>query len=250
MKLSRQRMTCKWKLTGKGVVDVAQTNKHYFLLTTFLFRRSGSHQDRKFFEMAQQQSSRDATIDAEIEIRDAAVSRMMEKLVGRDGQVADMHEILERSKSQIDDLGRVKRRENVNLDYLKSVVVQFLSKPAGSSERKHLLPVLATLLQFGPNDYQAIQGGVEKATSFWSVLSGSSSSTVIGGNSPIKSSENRITGGGSASVSVGASASVARQTPAAASPKQISTTNNNSKQGQKKFEQPKQTKPRRTSMQF
>jgi hypothetical protein len=47
----------------------------------------------------------------------------------------------------VEELCRVRRREDVNMDYLKSIVVQFLSKPPGTSERSALLPVLATLLQ-------------------------------------------------------------------------------------------------------
>ena len=151
---------------------------------------SGSHQDRKFFEFAQQQSNREATINAEIEIRDTAVSRMMEKLVGRDGQVAEMEEVLDQKTRQNEDLGRVKRRENVNLDYLKSVVVQFLSHASGSSERKHLLPVIATLLQFDPTDYKAIGDGVEKgraaAGGFWGLLSGASGASEVTDINPVK----------------------------------------------------------------
>jgi len=43
---------------------------------------------------------------------------------------------------------------SANIDYLKSIVVQYLSKPPGSSERSALLPVLATLLQFDKKDYK------------------------------------------------------------------------------------------------
>eukprot|EP00985_Skeletonema_marinoi_P011533 scaffold5487_cov153-Skeletonema_marinoi.AAC.16 len=38
------------------------------------------------------------------------------------------------------------------MDYLKCIVVQYLVKPPGSSERTALLPVLATLLQFDSNE--------------------------------------------------------------------------------------------------
>jgi hypothetical protein len=49
---------------------------------------------------------------------------------------------------------------------LKSIVVQFLSKAPGATERTTLLPVLATLLQFDENDYSMIQQG-KSNISFW-----------------------------------------------------------------------------------
>ena len=38
------------------------------------------------------------------------------------------------------------------MDYLKCIVIKYLVKPPGSSERTALLPVLATLLQFDSNE--------------------------------------------------------------------------------------------------
>merc|ERR1711920_763103 len=55
------------------------------------------------------------------------------------------------------------------MDYLKSIVVQFLSKPPGTSERAALLPVLATLLQFDANDYSLIEEG-KKKVSWWGTI--------------------------------------------------------------------------------
>jgi hypothetical protein len=79
-------------------------------------------------------------------------------------------------ESQVEELCRVRRREDVNLDYLKSIVVQYLSLPPGSSERARLLPVLATLLQFDDSDYNTIQEGKNKI-SWWG---GSIAPTYIG----------------------------------------------------------------------
>ena len=56
------------------------------------------------------------------------------------------------------------------MDYLKSVVVEYLAKPPGSSERSALLPVLATLLQFEPEDYVAIEQGKNKVSWFGEIL--------------------------------------------------------------------------------
>ena len=57
----------------------------------------------------------------------------------------------------------------MNLDYLKSIIVQYLSKPPGSTERGALLPVLATLLQFDDNDYKTIEEGKNKL-SWWGTV--------------------------------------------------------------------------------
>jgi hypothetical protein len=51
---------------------------------------------------------------------------------------------------QITDLRRVSKREGVNMDYLKNIILQYLSFPPASPERNSLLPVLALLLQFSP----------------------------------------------------------------------------------------------------
>ena len=125
----------------------------------------GSLSDRRIFELAAQQSSRESVAAAEIELRDKLVQRLAEKLESRDSDLASAEYTVQRVEGQVEELCRVRRREDVNLDYLKSIVVQYLSKPPGSSERAALLPVLATLLQFDASDYEAIEAG--KANLSW-----------------------------------------------------------------------------------
>jgi len=125
----------------------------------------GSLSDRRIFELAAQQSSRESVATAEIELRDKLVQRLAEKLESRDSDLASAEYTVQRVEGQVEELCRVRRREDVNLDYLKSIVVQYLSKPPGSSERAALLPVLATLLQFDASDYEAIEAG--KANLSW-----------------------------------------------------------------------------------
>ena len=107
----------------------------------------GSLSDRRIFELAAKQSNRESGQAGEIEIRDKLIDRMKQALLERDGDLASAETHVQEVKSQVEELCRVRRREDVNLDYLKSIVVQYLSKPPGSSERTQLLPVLATLLQ-------------------------------------------------------------------------------------------------------
>ena len=53
-------------------------------------------------------------------------------------------------------LYRLERREGVNLEYLKNVMVQYLSCQ-DSSQKATLERVLATLLQFSPNENKEIK---------------------------------------------------------------------------------------------
>ena len=103
--------------------------------------------DRFIFELAGKQSDRESAAAAEIELRDKMMERFAKALTDRDGELATAEYNVEHVENKVEELGRVKRREDVNIDYLKSIVVQYLSKPPGSSERAALLPVLATLLQ-------------------------------------------------------------------------------------------------------
>ena len=125
----------------------------------------GSLSDRRIFELAAQQSNRESVAATEIELRDKLVQRLAEKLENRDSELASAEYTVQKVEGQVEELCRVQRREDVNLDYLKSIVVQYLSKPPGSSERAALLPVLATLLQFDESDYEAIEAG--KANLSW-----------------------------------------------------------------------------------
>jgi hypothetical protein len=136
----------------------------------------GSLSDRRIFELAEKQSNRESHQLAEIEIRDSILERMKETLLARDGDLASAENQVQAVESQVEELCRVRRREDVNLDYLKSIVVQYLSLPPGSSERARLLPVLATLLQFDDSDYNTIQEGKNKI-SWWG---GSIAPTYIG----------------------------------------------------------------------
>merc|ERR1712216_1116524 len=108
----------------------------------------GSLSDRKIFELAALQSNRDTTKSLEIEAQDRALRRLTNTLTERDGKLAAAEKRIVEVEAQVEELGRIQRREDVNMDYLKSIVVQFLSFAPGTSERNSLLPVIAPLLQF------------------------------------------------------------------------------------------------------
>ena len=130
----------------------------------------GSLSDRRIFELAAQQSNRESVATAEIDARNQMVERLTEKLVTHDDELATAEYSKKEVEKQVEELCRIHRREDVNLDYLKGTIVQYLSKPPGSSERNALLPVIATLLQFDSEDYKLIEQGKQKVSWFGSVL--------------------------------------------------------------------------------
>merc|ERR1712238_71984 len=148
----------------------------------------GSLSDRKIFELAAMQSNRDTTKVLDIEARDKALARLNHTLTERDGKLAVAEKRNSEYEAQIKELGRIRRRVDVNTDYLKSIVVQFLSKAPGTSERNSLLPVLATLLQFDDNDYRMIEQGKSKI-SFWGSVEPVAIGTGATGNVASSSSD-------------------------------------------------------------
>ena len=144
----------------------------------------GTLSDRKIFELAAHQSNRETAQSEAVKARDRAIDRLKQKLTDQDGALAVAEKKLQEKDEQIEELGRIRRREDVNIDYLKSIVVQFLSKPPGTSERSALLPVIATLLQFNDTDYQTIEEGKSKV-SWW----GTTEPVEIGGSAASSSSD-------------------------------------------------------------
>jgi GRIP domain len=203
----------------------------------------GSLSDRKIFELAEFQSNRESAQQIEIEVRDNALERLKKALLERDWDLASAENTVHEVEAQVEELGRVKRREDVNMDYLKSIVVQYLSKPPGTSERAALLPVLATLLQFDANDYRLIEEGKKSLTWF-----GSIEPKVIGGGAAASSTDMFTSaisylGGSAISTSNGSVATVSSPAPSrAAASAEISLSAPASK--------PKTGSGRTTSLQF
>jgi len=76
-------------------------------------------------------------------------------------------------KKEIRELERhKKKREGANLEYLKNVTLKFMS--TGDQEQERLLPVLANLLQFSPEEIQNLTAS-KKSQTFWPKLFGSPS---------------------------------------------------------------------------
>ena len=163
----------------------------------------GSLSDRRIFELAEKQSNRETGQAGEIDIRNKQIDQLRSELSDRDGVLATMERHVQEVEAQLEEICRTRRREDVNLDYLKDVVVKYLALPSGSSERARLLPVLATLLQFNPNDYNVIEEGKQKL-SWWGSVAPTLISSPPGSVPPPRSS---------AEVAVGASTNANAATP-------------------------------------
>ena len=156
------------KLLQKRESDCQEMKKRIKTLQQELDK--GSLSDRRIFEIAAQQSNRESVASSEISIRNLMVENLATKLQENDSDLATAEYAKKKAERQVEDLCRIHRREDINLDYLKGTVVQFLSKPPASSERGALLPVIATLLQFDAEDYKLIEEGKTKVSWFGSVL--------------------------------------------------------------------------------
>ena len=60
-------------------------------------------------------------------------------------------------REQMTDNSRSQSRAQVNLDYLKSILVRFLSYDPAHPQRKALIPVIATILHFSPDELKNVE---------------------------------------------------------------------------------------------
>ena len=72
-------------------------------------------------------------------------------------------------KGEIRELERAKKREGVNVDYVKAVVLNFLTS---TEQQQSLLPVLANLLQFSPEELTKVkekynEGFLDNVSKYW-----------------------------------------------------------------------------------
>lgn len=131
---------------------------------------------------------------------------MQSKLASKDLELAKTQQNLALLQNEVVELRRFSKRDGINMDYLKNIVIQvhnacfelylcgfnllfpnywrqqYMTFPAQSSEKLSLVPVLAMLLQFTPKELSSVQrcAVLEPVqSSIWSSmgLGGSSSAT-------------------------------------------------------------------------
>ncbi|MEM6498286.1 MAG: hypothetical protein AAF709_16375, partial [Pseudomonadota bacterium] len=121
---------------------------------------TGGHAHRRILEIAEQQSQRDGRINNEVRSQKIANIRLHRLLKKRDAELAELQLKLARLRSN----HRTVPRSNLDLEYVKNVVVHYLSLPSGSSERASLVPVLATVLHFTDADMKRLAKSLDAPT--------------------------------------------------------------------------------------
>uniref|UniRef100_A0A7S2WUX2 GRIP domain-containing protein n=1 Tax=Rhizochromulina marina TaxID=1034831 RepID=A0A7S2WUX2_9STRA len=127
---------------------------------------SGGHSERKIMELAQAQASREAEVKASVTVREQELLKLHEVLRVKEGQIQATTSELASLRNEVQQLRRMSRRDGVNMEYLKNIVVQYLAL-RDSSQKKTLERVLATLLQFSPDEHREIEDAQNSILPLW-----------------------------------------------------------------------------------
>ncbi|XP_055591974.1 GRIP and coiled-coil domain-containing protein 1 [Uranotaenia lowii] len=76
----------------------------------------------------------------------------------------ELHDTIANLEEQIDRLERCKSREGANLEYLKNVVLSFLTSQ-DSESKKHMINAIAAVLKFSATELASLQGLIGNSTS-------------------------------------------------------------------------------------
>ncbi|TDH70798.1 hypothetical protein CCR75_001148 [Bremia lactucae] len=122
--------------------------------------RSGGADNRKILEFAQLQAKR------EVEQRDQGVQMeaLSIQLENARHEIHELHEDKRRHAEELTAMLQHQRRDGVNMEYLKNVVVQYMSFRPGTSQQARLVPVLSTLLQFTSADMKEIKHAAKRGS--------------------------------------------------------------------------------------
>merc|ERR1711871_817686 len=130
--------------------EVKQLSKKKEELQTEI--ESGAPNERRIFEIAKAQSKRDTMYGQHRDSREIAFSRIQQALAAKDLELASSQQNYNKLMAEVADLRRISRREGVNMDYLKNIILQYMKLPMAAPERMSLLPVIGTLLQFNEKE--------------------------------------------------------------------------------------------------
>ncbi|KAH8098611.1 hypothetical protein JL720_1569 [Aureococcus anophagefferens] len=124
----------------------------------------GGHENRAFVEIANRcanrQAAREGAHAVDLEAAKVATKRLQTAIKSRDAEMADLASKLLAAHAALDE--RAAPGDGPNLEYVKNVVVQYMSLVPGSSEHASLVPVLATVLDFSDDDVAALRAAARK----------------------------------------------------------------------------------------
>ncbi|KAG7401120.1 hypothetical protein PHYBOEH_003003 [Phytophthora boehmeriae] len=126
--------------------------------------RSGDADNRKILEFAQLQAKR----EAEAREQAAEMQALSAQLEEAQKELQELRDDKRRHAEELTALLQNQRRDGVNMEYLKNVVVQYMSFRPGSSQQARLVPVLTTLLQFTAADIKEIKHATRRGNSWTS----------------------------------------------------------------------------------
>lgn len=127
----------------------------------------GHPTDRKIFELASRQASRDANHHTLRDVREVAFQQLQANLASKDLELARLQDSHRQLQSEVAELRCVKNRETVNMDYLKNIILQYMSFPSSSPERAGLVPVISLLLQFSKEEAAQASSGAARESILW-----------------------------------------------------------------------------------
>ena len=122
---------------------------------------SGAPNERRIFEIATAQSKRDTLYGQHKDSREIAFLQIQEVLAAKDLELASMQQSHTKLVAEVADLRRTSRREGINMDYLKNIILQYMKLPIAAPERMSLVPVIATLLQFNKKELTEAEGAMK-----------------------------------------------------------------------------------------
>ncbi|CAM9144739.1 unnamed protein product [Choristocarpus tenellus] len=99
---------------------------------------SGDLSEKRIIELAQTQAAKGSRMVQQLEEREKYIQRLKASLENHE-RLAEENKCL---RQQVSDASRRERREGVNLEYLKNVIVKYMAFSVGSSERATLVPVI------------------------------------------------------------------------------------------------------------
>ena len=94
--------------------------------------------------------------------RELAFQQMQATLAARDLDLARVQQSHTALAAEVSELRRHTKREDVNMDYLKNVVLQYMSFPVQAPERGSLVPVIAMLLQFNVKEVNMVESALKE----------------------------------------------------------------------------------------
>lgn len=116
--------------------------------------RTGRPEERMFLEIAKAQAQKEREVGA----REARIRILEEELQASRNTCTAQEAKVERMQSEIEALHRSLSAAGpgVNMEYLKNVVLRYMTFGSTATESKSLVPVIATLLQFSEAEVQRI----------------------------------------------------------------------------------------------